>query len=201
MLFSSKFAGFSIADNRSPIISSNGGTFIQVPKRYNIRFKNVETNEFVWISDYGCKKKRRNDRLQDFLEHYKPLYDKKHISVICLVVYADEIKNVNDFIQYFKYKKLKNLGIKATSHIRINDIGNKSKRPHCHVFIIINRIESSLYDKIFIKSKERKYKGIPMNRTFGLIQYCQKKELYVKGKGKSWSASPFFKQPRLLRKI
>ena len=40
-----------------------------------------------------------------------------------------------------------------------------------------------------------------MNETFGLIQYCQKKELYVKGKGKSWSSSPLFKQPIKLIKI
>lgn len=200
MLSNSTFAGFTIATDSEPTFSSKGGTFIQVPIKYYIRFKHPEYHSIVTITDYGNKKKKRNDRLQDFYDHYKPLFDKKRISIICMIVYADEINDVSEFIRYFKKRKLKKIGIKATSHVRINDIGIKSRRPHCHVFIVTERFEDSKYEEIFKKSKDNKYKGIPMNETFGLIQYCQKKELYVKGKGKSWSSSPLLENPKRLVK-
>ncbi len=198
--FDAEFAGFSIITNRSPTISSKGGTFTEVPIKYERRFKHPYFPSIVTITDYGSKKKKRNDSLQDFYDHYQPLAQNKLVSVICMIVYADKIKNVNDFIKYFKYKKLRKLGIKATSHIRVNDIGDKSLRPHCHVFVVTKHIKDSEYEKIFKKEKSSRYKGIPMNKTFGLIKYCQKKELYVKGNGKSWSASPIFKQPTELVK-
>ena len=196
----SKFAGFTAIDRESTI-SSVLGIFTQVPVKYIRRFKYPDSHSLTTITDYGSKKKNRNDRLQDFYEHYKPLHEKKLVSVICLIVYADQTKNVGNFIQYFKKTKLKKLGIRASSHIKINDIGKKTLRPHCHVFIVTNYIDESRYNDIFKFNKDHKYKGIPMNETFGLIQYCQKKELYVKGKGKSWSSSPLFKQPIKLIKI
>ena len=196
----SEFAGYTAID-RDSTISSKGGTFKQVPVKYLRRFKHPDFPSIGSFTDYGSKKKNRNDELQSFYEHYKPLHEKKLISIICMIVYADEIKNVNHFIKYFKYKKLKKLGIRASSHIRINDIGKKTLRPHCHVFIVTNYIDESRYNEIFKFNKDHKYKGIPMNGTFGLIQYCQKKELYVNGKGKSWSKSPIFKQPINLIKI
>lgn len=200
MLSNSKFAGFTIASDSDPTYSSKGGTFVQVPIKYYIRFKHPEYHSIVTITDYGSKKKNRNDKLQVFYEHYKPMFEKKCISIICMIVYADEINNISEFIKYFKKRKLKKMGIKAISHVRINDIGIKSRRPHCHVFIVTERFEDSKYDEIFKKSKDNKYKGIPMNETFGLIQYCQKKELYVNGKGKSWSATSLIKERKRLIK-
>lgn len=200
--FDTEFAGFTIVNDRESTYSSNDGTFSQVPIKYYKRFKHPEFQSLVTITDYGSKKKKRNDIFQNFYDHYKPQFEKQKISVICMIAYADRINNLSGFIRYFKTRKLKQLGIIATSHIRINDIGSKSRRPHCHVFIVAKKFDDSLYDKIFVKSKEDKYKGIPMNETFGLIQYCQKKELYVKGKGKSWSSSPLLKNlKRRLKKI
>lgn len=188
----STFAGFKPVFNSPPTINNKGCIFHQAPIRYNVLFKDSNLPIFYSSTDYGRKKKNRNDKLQVFIEQYQTLLIQKQVSVICLIAYADEINNMKDFIKYFKFKKLKKHGViaKGYGHIKINDIGKNSQRPHCHIFIVAQYFDESKYAEIFKPSKEHKYKGIPMNDTFGLIPYCQKKELYVTRNGKSWSSSP-----------
>ena len=113
-----------------------------------------------------------------------------------MIVYADSLKNISEFITNFKRKNLWRRGLLATSHFRINDIGDKYRRAHYHVLIVTEAFDESLYKVLFKKSKEHKYKAIPMDDTMSLIAYLQKKELYVKtGKVRSYSRSITYKNP------
>lgn len=199
------FAGFSIENEEAPIINSKCGTFSQSQVKYKVRFKDHEQNKFLLSDDYKRKKYFRNIRLDEFFEHYHPLLEKNEISIICMIVYADTVKNISEFISNFKRKNLWRRGLLATSHFRINDIGNKYKRAHYHLLIVSEPFDKSLYKVLFKKSKEHKYKAIPMDDTMSLIAYLQKKELYVKtGKVHSYSRSKTYKNPlqeRLLLRL
>jgi hypothetical protein len=172
----------------TPILSSQGGNFNKLPSYDSFVVKNNDFYENLEITGYGKIKKRRNDRLEDFKNAYQDLVIKGRMSVLCLVVWADKQKNINNFIKYFKNKKLWKLGIKASSHCRVNDIGQKSKRPHWHVFIATSKINETDLKRIFKESKKSKYTGILMDDTFSLVPYCQKKELYKQEGRKSWSS-------------
>ena len=190
------FAGFSIENGEAPIINSKCGTFSQSQAKYNVRFRDREQNKFLISDDYKRKKYFRNEKLQKFFDHYQPLLKKNEISIVCMIVYADSLKNISEFITNFKRKNLWRRGLLATSHFRINDIGDKYRRAHYHVLIVTEAFDESLYKVLFKKSKEHKYKAIPMDDTMSLIAYLQKKELYVKtGKVRSYSRSITYKNP------
>ena len=190
------FAGFSIENEEAPIINSKCGTFSQSQVKYKVRFRDHEQNKFLISDDYKRKKYFRNNRLQEFFAHYHPSLERNEISIICMIVYADTLKNISEFITNFKRKNLWRRGLLATSHFRINDIGDKYRRAHYHVLIVTEAFDESLYKVLFKKSKEHKYKAIPMDDTMSLIAYLQKKELYVKtGKVRSYSRSITYKNP------
>ncbi len=190
------FAGFSIQNGEAPIINSKCGTFSQSKAKYNFRFRDHEQNKLLISDDYKIKKHFRNNSLQKFFDHYHPLLKKNEISIICMIVYADTVKNISEFVTNFKRKNLWRRGLLATSHFRINDIGKKYKRAHYHVLIVCEPFDEPLYKVLFKKSKEHKYKAIPMDDTMSLIAYLQKKELYVKtGKVRSYSRSITYKNP------
>jgi hypothetical protein len=190
------FAGFSIENEEAPIINSKCGTFSQSQVKYKVRLRDPEVKKLIVSNDYSIKKYNRNNRLREFFDHYQPLLKKNEISIICMIVYADKVNNINEFIKNFKRKNLRKRGIFATSHFRINDIGDKYRRAHYHVLIVTEPFDKSQYKILFKKSKEHKYKAIPMDNTMGLISYCQKKELYVKiGKVHSYSRSKPYKNP------
>lgn len=181
--------------NTGVLYSSVQGIFNKVPPKYLFEIMKSNIHQRTTFTDNDRKKSNRNYKLQQFIDNYKPLLLENKVSIICMVIYADYIKDVPRFINYFKYKRLKKLGIITYSHYSVCDIGDKDLRPHHHVFIVTDPIKDAFYKKVFPKSKAHKYKAIPMNESFGLIPYVMKKDIYSKTNKPSHSGSRKFLIP------
>lgn len=190
-----KFLGFQKIPE-GVLLSSKGGIFNKAEPKYKLTFLDETTGEVCQSNDLDRKIWNRNNRFREFTDHYKPLFEKRQINIISMVIYVDQIANVPQFIKNFKCKTLKRRGIRALSHFAINDIGSKGLRAHKHLFIVTEPFDDALYEVIFKRSKQRKYKATPMDKTFGLIAYCMRKDLFVGSNGRSYSRSPIFKSPK-----
>ena len=180
--------------NAGVLFNSEGCTFNKVEPKYRFTMLN-EDNTKVCYTDANLKKRNRDKKLNNFMEHFNPQLESGKISVIALIVYADTVPKFSNFVKYFKFKRLKKLEIKTYGHIYVCDVGNKELRPHYHLFIAVSPINKEIITKLFPKSKHHRYKGILMDNSFALIPYCIKKELFAKPSGFTFRTSKIFKSP------
>lgn len=183
--------------NQDVCSNIEGCTFNKVQAKYRYTLFDKDIMNFVTYTDEDLKRKNRNNKLRNFMEHYSPLLNSGRVSVLSLVVYPHLTQKFSDFIKYFKFKRLKQLGIDVFGHIYVCDIGLINRRSHFHLFIATSPISEKLIKRLFPKSKQHKFKGILMDKTFSLIPYCMKKDLFSKPSSFSFRSSKIFKSPIL----
>ena len=160
--------------------------------RQKLSFVNIDTGQYLEVTDLDLKKQKRKKRLMLLENRYNNAYNEKKITILLIAVPVDAIKTVKDFIDSFK-DKLSNRKITLLGYYWQRDIGYIRFELHFHFILVCTRMPSEAIQSLLRSNNSAKSKIALCDSLPAFVNYLAKKEIYAAYKAKSWGSSIKFK--------